>query len=725
MRLLLLLCSKPLLAQQPVTLHIINDETHQPIAGVTIHITPADKYMTTDTLGNAFLPSLPPGKYTLQCTAVGFREKAIPFTLPLTPHALTITLDPDIQTMQDVVISTTRTNRLLKNSPITVQVIDREDIDEGTGQSPANIHELLTELSGMQVQTTSAVSGNAAIRLQGLDGRYTQLLKDGFPLYGGFSGSLSILQVPPLDLHQVEVIKGAGSALYGGDAIAGIINLISRTPDTTLHLNAILNQTNRGGTDLGAFVSRRGKHTGFTMMGSANRQTATDVNNDSFTDLPKIRQGTLAPTFFWYPSDSTTLRLGVNIFTEDRTGGDLQAVRHGADTQHPFLQQNHTDRDYYQLTLTHKASHGQTFSLKNSAGYFYRSINQTTGSADSTPTHARTGFSGTEISSYTEASYSIAAGAHDLITGANLITDHFKPAIPHKNLAYAHNTIGIFAQDDWNLSRQLTLEAGARADIERVAYFLPRLALLYKPIQHFSIRWGGGLAYKLSTLFNATDEEDAYQQVYPIAPTVQAERSSSTNLAIAYQGRIGDDLYFNADENIYYTRLNHALIPQTDSLQHGWLYYINAPGLVTSYGSETNIRLTLDDLTLQLGYTYTQSRQTYLAGKPQLPLTPRSRLSTSLVYEAEPKWKVGVEGFYTGAQTLDNNQATRDFWTFDLMVQRSLGPWAVLLNLENFTDMRQSQFGPLYTGPHQHPAFSEIYAPLEGRIVSVALRYTL
>jgi len=725
MRLLLLLCSKPLLAQQPVTLHIINDETHQLIPGVTIHITPGDKYLTADTLGNVFLPSLSPGKYTLECTAAGCREKEITITLPLASHTLTIALDPDIQTMQDVVISSTRTNRLLKNSPLTVQVIDREDIDEGIGQSPANIRELLTELSGTQVQTTSPVSGNAAIRLQGLDGRYTQLLKDGFPLYGGFSGSLSILQVPPLDLHQVEVIKGAGSALYGGDAIAGIINLISRTPDTTLHLNAILNQTNRGGTDPGVFISRRGKYTGFTFMGSASRQSPTDVNSDGFTDLPKVRQGTLAPTFFWYPNDSTTLRLGVNISTEDRTGGDLQAVRHGTDNLHSFLQQNHTDRDYYHLTLTHKAAHGQTFSMKNSVGYFYRSVNQTTGGPDSAHTLAYTGFSGSEISSYTEASYEIAAGAHEFITGANLITDHFNPAVPYKNLAYTHNTFGIFAQDDWNLSRQLTLEAGARTDIEQAAYFLPRLAVLYRPILHLSIRWGAGLAYKLPTIFNATDEEEAYQQVYPIAPAVQAERSASTNLAIAYQGRIGDDLYFNADENVYYTRLNHALIPQTDSLRHGWLYYINAPGAAASYGSETNIRLTMDDVALQVGYTYTQSQRRYLAGNPQLPLTPRSRLSTSLVYEAEPKWKVGVEGFFTGMQTLDNNQSTRDFWAFDFMVQRSLGPWGILLNLENFTDTRQSRFGPLYTGTRQNPIFGEIYAPLEGRVVSMALRYTL
>lgn len=722
MGLLLLLCGRHLLAQQSTIIHIVNDETRQSISGVTVTISPTGRSFVADSAGNISLPALPPGRYILHYTAIGFREKEAYLTLPLRGNT-TVALDPAIETMQDVVISSARTSQLVRNSPVTVQVIDREDIDEGTGQSPANIRELLTELSGTQVQTTSAVSGNAAIRLQGLDGRYTQLLKDGFPLYGGFSGSLSILQVPPLDLRQVEVIKGAGSALYGGDAIAGIINLVSRTPDTTLHFDAILNQTNRGGTDLGAYYSRRGNHVGLTLMGTASRQTPIDVNHDGFTDLPSVRQGTLAPTFFWYPGDSTSVRLGVNLSTEDRTGGDLQAVRHGADGDHPFLQRNHTDRDYYQLTLTHKAAQRQTFSLKNAGGYFYRSISQTTGDADMALVH--TGFSGAEISTYTEGSYSLAVGEHRFVAGVSLITDRFQPTAPHKDLAYDHATAGVFAQDDWVLSQKLTLEAGARVDVEHAVHFLPRLALLYKPVPHLSIRWGGGLAYKIPTIFSSTDEEEAYLQVYPIAAGVREERSASTNLAIGYQGRLDDDLYFVVDENVYYTRLSQALIPQADSLHRGWLYYINAPGPVTSYGSETNMRFTLDALTLQLGYTYTQARRLYLPGHPQLPLAPHSRLSASLVYEAEPKWKAGIEGFYTSGQTLDNEQPTRGFATFDLLVQRKWGRWAVQFNLENFTDTRQSRFGPLYSGTPQNPRFNEIYAPLEGRIISVALRYSL
>ncbi len=89
---------------------------------------------------------------------------------------------------------------------------------------------MLNESTGIQKQQISATSANASIRIQGLDGRYTQILKDGFPLYAGFSGGLGLLQTPPLDLKQVEIIKGSSSTLYGGGAIAGMVNFITKEP---------------------------------------------------------------------------------------------------------------------------------------------------------------------------------------------------------------------------------------------------------------------------------------------------------------------------------------------------------------------------------------------------------------------------------------------------------------------------------------------------------------
>ena len=94
----------------------------------------------------------------------------------------------------------------------------------------ANVSMVLSESTGIKVQQTSATSNTQSIRIQGLDGRYTQILKDGFPSFGGFSGSISLLDIPPLDLKQVEIIKGPSATFFGGGAIAGVVNFISKEP---------------------------------------------------------------------------------------------------------------------------------------------------------------------------------------------------------------------------------------------------------------------------------------------------------------------------------------------------------------------------------------------------------------------------------------------------------------------------------------------------------------
>ena len=117
--------------------------------------------------------------------------------------------------MSEVVITSTRSSRTIEDIPTRVEFIAGEELSEKGNMKPGDIRMLLNESTGIRTQQTSATSYNSSIRIQGLDGKYTQLLRDGLPLYGGYSGSLSLMQIAPLDLKQVEVIKGATSTLYG------------------------------------------------------------------------------------------------------------------------------------------------------------------------------------------------------------------------------------------------------------------------------------------------------------------------------------------------------------------------------------------------------------------------------------------------------------------------------------------------------------------------------
>ena len=144
-------------------------------------------------------------------------------------HVLRINLVEQPSLEEEVtVVASTRTNRRIEDQPLRVEVLNREEIEEKMLMTPGDIVMMLNEMGGMRVQTTSPSLGAASIRIQGMQGRHTRFLSDGLPLYGNQPSGLGLLQIPPMDLNQVEVIKGVASALYGAGAMGGVVNLLSR-----------------------------------------------------------------------------------------------------------------------------------------------------------------------------------------------------------------------------------------------------------------------------------------------------------------------------------------------------------------------------------------------------------------------------------------------------------------------------------------------------------------
>ena len=245
------------------------------------------------------------------------------FTFPLTGRSESLIFIQVTNEVGEVTITSTRTGREIDDVPTRVEAIDEEEVDEKTNMRPANVSTVLNESTGIKVQQTSATSNTQSVRIQGLDGRYTQLLKDGFPAFGGFSGSISLLDILPLDLKQVEIIKGPSATFYGGGAIAGVINFISKEPEDQPVTAMIFNQTTALGTDLSIFNSRKFKRFGYTFLGSVNYQKQYDVDNDDFTELPRTNSFTVSPRSFFYPDERTRLIVGNTTSYQDSEGGDV------------------------------------------------------------------------------------------------------------------------------------------------------------------------------------------------------------------------------------------------------------------------------------------------------------------------------------------------------------------------------------------------------------------
>ena len=708
-------------AQSTVHFKIIDAETTKPLESVSISIPKLKLVKITDDSGYTSFSNMPAGNYNIEFSETGYEKEELQLKLSsgFVDTSIIVSLKQEEKILQQVTVISTRSNNRITDEPQRVEILGQEEVNEELNIHPGNISKLLGENPGIQTQQTSAVSGNMTFRILGLNGNYTQLLKDGFPLYGGLSNGISLLSIPPLDLQQVEIIKGASSDLYGGNAVAGVIDLISKTPQTGKpSLTIMLNQTLKGGRDINAFYSHRNKHFGFTLMASATSQQPKDFDNDVFTDLPYLRQINLSPKFFYYFNDNTKLSVGLNASFEDRKGGDLFAINNQPDSVHPYIEKSNSNRKYSTVLFEKHLQTGQLFTFKNSISYFSRKL--------SLPDF---NFHGIEWDTYSEASFLQNWQHHKTVAGLNFYSDKFTEdaMLSVDSLEYNYSTIGAFIRDTWKLDSSWILQTGFRVDKHNHydIYLLPRFSLLYKATKHLSLRGGYGQGYNIPTSLNSVSGQDELQNVYPLRNSVIPEIAGSWNADILYKSHLSEEWNISFDETFYFTSVNHPVIPEPDSLAIGKYYFINASSHLKAKGLETNIRLASDDLEFLIGYAWLDVRKKYDSHQPFLELTPKNKFFFSGIYELEDNFRYGVELDYIDRQYLNDGTQSKPYTLIGWMVQKTLGHFTLVANAENILDVKQIKFGQLYKGSLERPVFTDIYAPLDGIEINFVLKISL
>ncbi|SFO54595.1 iron complex outermembrane recepter protein [Chitinophaga sp. YR627] len=715
---IMLLCTTSLcVAQHTFTAVVKNADTRLGLADATVTLSDINKSARTAANGLVSFTNIPAGKHPLTVSFVGFETYTANLTFPYSNDTLIILLEPAEEEMEEVVISSTRSTRTIRNIPTRVELIGGEELEEKGNMKPGDIRMMLNESTGIQTQQVSATSANSSIRIQGLDGRYTQILKDGFPLYAGFSGGLGLLQTPPLDLKQVEVIKGASSTLYGGGAIAGLVNLISKVPTEERELRFLINGTSAGGLDLNGFYARKLEKVGWTVFASRNSSRPYDPSETGFTAIPKTSRYVFNPKLFVYVSPKTQLMVGANTTFEDRTGGDLAYIKGNGDNVHRYFEQNKTTRVSTQFSLDHQFSKTSSLSVKNSVSNFKRTI--------TIPDYI---FDGKQWSTYSEVNYHKESEKLDWVTGVNFYTDQFLeyPKDNFEKRNYTQQTAGAFVQNTWKAADWLQLETGVRGDyvIDYGFAFLPRISALFHLSEKLTSRLGGGLGYKTPTIFTEESERLQYRYILPInSQDNKLERSLGANVDVNYRTSFLDKFTFSINQLFFYTRINDPLLLQSSGTN---LYaLVNANGYVDTKGWETNIKLGYEDFKLFVGYTFTDATLHEGATKRQNPLTARHRLNNVLMYEVEDKWKIGLEAYYYSKQMLNDTRTGKAYWTCGFMAEKLWERFSLFVNFENFTDTRQTKFDNIYTGTVSNPIFRDIYAPLDGFVVNGGLKIKL
>ena len=705
-------------AQNTFNAVVRNSENKNPLIGVTASIKGTSLAATSNENGQIIIVNVPDGVQEIHFSYVGFYERIDTLEFPLKDTSvIEILLKENSEELDEVVISSTRSTRSIQNIPTRIEFIGSEELGEKGNMKPGDIRMLLAESTGIHVQTTSPTSANASIRIQGLDGRYTQILKDGFPIYSGASSGLGLLQIPPLDLKQVEVIKGSTSTLYGGGAIAGLVNLISKTPTEERDLRFHLNGTSGGGLDINGFYGQKFKKIGTTIFASHNRNGAYDPAKIGFSAIPKFERFVLNPKLFVYFNDKTKMNFGVNTTIENRLGGDMLYIKGKGDNTNQYFEENKTQRYSTQFVFDHLINEKSSFQIKNSVSYFNRNT--------TIPSYQ---FEGTQTASFTEANYTNSTEKSEWVAGVNIWTDNFKEkqitAFPLRD--YSQNTFGAFVQNSFKATDWLQLEAGLRTDyvIDYGAVFLPRVSALFKIANGLTSRIGGGFGYKSPTIFTEESERLQYQNVMPIDDkTNKLEKSYGANADINYRTYIGEDWSFSINQLFFYTYLDNPLLLENPSAN---LYqFVNSPGYIHTKGTETNIKIGYDDLKLFLGYTYTDARLNQNGTTVESPLTPKHRINSILMYEIEDKWKVGLEAYYFSPQKLNNGTTGEGYFITGFMAEKIWERFSLYINFENFLDTRQTRFGSIYTGTITNPVFKDIYAPLDGFVINGGIKFKL
>ena len=615
----------------------------------------------------------------------------------------------DEEEQDEIIVQGTRTRRRVQDEPIRVEVITREEIEEKLLMRPGNIGMLVNETPGVRVQVTSPALGAANIRIRGMEGRYTQLLADGLPLYGGQTSSLGLLQIPPTDLGQVEVIKGAASALYGSSALGGVINLVSRRPGEALEGETLANLTTRSGRDLTAYLSSPlGGGWSASLTGGAHRQSRHDLDGDGWIDIPFYERFTARPRLFWEGANGAKAFLTLGAMTEERVGGTLPG-RTTPDGR-PFRQAQDTDRFDAGLTAELPVEAVGTFHLRASG--MTQGHRHVFGDVVEDDRHA---------TAFAEASLAGEAGATSWVGGLAFQTDRFR-SDTFPAFGYGYDVPGLFGQVEQELSPELTLAGSARLDFhsDYGTQFSPRLSALYRP-GPWTVRASLGRGFYAPTPFVEEIEAAGLSRLEPLG-ALKAETAQTASMDIGYgRGPIEASLSLFASNVDNATRL--------EAIASNRVRLVNVDGATRIRGSELLLRYRRDGFTITGSYVFLDATEPGDAGsdRRRVPLTPRHAAGMVAMWEKHGRGRIGLEAYYTGTQALEDNPyrtQSRPYLHVGILGEIVLGRVSLFANAENILGVRQTRYDPLLL-PQRAPSGQwtvDVWAPTEGFVLNAGLR---
>ena len=600
-----------------ITGHVVDANTGEHIAYANVAVKGTTFGAATDATGHYFMKNLTPGKFTLVASAMGYKTLQQTITIEKgRTIEVNFALVEEALAVEEVVVSASRTETNKKTSPTIVSVAST-DLFEHVASS--NLAETMNFQSGLRVENNCSNCGTTQLRINGLEGQYSQILLDSRPIFSSLAGVYGLEQLPVAMVERVEVIRGGGSALFGANAIGGVVNIITKEPvRNSLTLSNTTNVMRDGKLDLntslnGSFVSDDYKM-GVYLFGMVKDREEYDRNKDGFSDLPRLNSETVGFRAYYNTSAYTRITAEYHHVHEFRRGGDAfdlppheagiaeqldHKINGGGLKFDYFSPNNHhrvglyasaqgIDRNSYFGVEQNKNAYGKTDDKTFVVGGQY------------TYSFDKCLFLPAELTAGVEYTY-------------NSLTDQYLAL--KRNLSQDTHSTGFFFQNEWR-SKKLNFLLGGRLDKHNMmdeVVFSPRVNVRYSPIEQIGLRASYSSGYRAPQAYNEDlhiDALDSKLAIIQLDPNLKPEYSHS------FSGSV--DLYHNfgrVQANLliegFYTMLEDVFTLEKigeDDMHNVIMERRNASGAtVKGIGFELKMGIP-NKFEVQMGYTYQQSR---------------------------------------------------------------------------------------------------------------------
>jgi outer membrane receptor for ferrienterochelin and colicins len=609
---------------------------------------------------------------------------------------------------ETVIVTTTRVPSLVGDEPLRIEAVPSEEIEENLTVQPGNISTLLNELPSARIQSAAPGLGGVGLQLRGMPTRHTLVLTDGLPSLGAEPDDFGLLQTPPLDLQRIEVIKGAASALFGGSALGGVLNIVSKSPREE---SAVLaNATSRGGRDLeGFFTNDDLKHWSGTLTAGVHDQSRQDVNGDGWADVPGYRRYSVRPRIWWNEGQDQSLYLTGGLTVEHREGGTMlgRVLPDGA----PFAEILHTRRFDGGAVGSWKL--GKDISLHSRLSITASDLDRTFGAQR---------IASTQSTIFSEQALNGDTHEHQWALGVAFQHSALRvAAVP--GVGYTYNVPGIFAQDEFSPLQWIKVAAAARVDSNNQygTFASPRLsALLRQPGSPWSLRASVGAGFAAPTPFVEEVEATGLGALAPLRG-LHAERAVTESL----DGKWAVEAW-DINVSVFNSEIHNPLAVQAVAAQK--IELVNAPGARRAPGAEILIHYVTGPLQMIGSWSYIDATQATPDGlREPAPLVPRHSAELGGILESETRGRIGLEVSYIGKQGLQDDPyrtASRPYIQLNALGEIRFSGFSIFLNAVNLTGSRQTNYDPLLLpapGRAGDP-ITDVWAPLDGRTFNIGIR---